>query len=49
MIVFYSTDVSKFPRVKTRGIFRDGQARPTTSDASIYGLKPVELQRNIKQ
>jgi len=41
-------NLSKQPRVKTRGIDASGYTRPTSSDNFIYGLKPVELRQNIK-
>jgi len=40
--------LSKQPRIKIRGIAASGYARPTSSDNFIYGLRPVELQQNIK-
>ncbi len=39
---------NKFPRPYGRGILRDGQARPTSSDTSIHGVTPVVLRRNNK-
>ena len=37
---------NKFPHPYGRGIFRDGQARPTSSDTSIHGIAAVVLRRN---
>ncbi len=39
---------NKFRRPYGRGIFRDGQARPTSPDTSIHGITAVVLRRNNK-